>query len=238
MSEATNHPEVTALQRRFCDEFLVDFNATAAYLRAGYKTKPAAAAASASRLLGKLEVAAYLSEKRRLLAEATDFKLERLVQEIKAIALFDPRRLFKSDGSMLPPHEWPDDVAAAVGSVDVDEIVQQVGGRSTVVGYTRKLRPWNKLEALEKGLRLLNAYPEQKKDALPPGTTLVGVVVVPAKQPWVEKRKPAIDGQASQVERAAIPSPAAKAFKVLESGRVSNGETGSTPSPRTVGLRV
>ena len=228
MNEVASHPELTALQKRFCDEFLIDFNATAAYQRAGYKAKSSAAAASACRLMSKPEIVAYLSEKRRLLAEATDFKLERLVKEIKAIALFDPRRLFRSDGSMLPPHEWPDDVAAAVGSVDVDEIIQQVDGRAKVIGYTRKLRPWNKLEALEKGLKLLSAYPEPKKDALPQGATLVGVVVVPAKQPWVDRKKPAIDGQASTVKRTAIPAPSANSFKVLGYRRVSDGETGES----------
>lgn len=51
-------------QRRFADEYLVDFNGTAAYMRAGYKATGAAASAAAARLLANSKVQAYLASRK------------------------------------------------------------------------------------------------------------------------------------------------------------------------------
>lgn len=42
---------LTERQRRFCDEYLIDFNGTQAYYRAGYKAKRDVVAANGSRNL-------------------------------------------------------------------------------------------------------------------------------------------------------------------------------------------
>jgi phage terminase small subunit len=47
---------------------------------------------------------------------------KRVLREIANVAFLDPRRIFAEDGSLLSPHEWPDDIAAAVSSIDVVEI--------------------------------------------------------------------------------------------------------------------
>jgi len=212
MSGVLDAAGLSPIQKRFCDEFLVDFNAKAAYERAGYRARGDSAAACAARLLARPAVSDYLKTRQRQLAEASNLTLERLVQELKAIALFDMRRLFKEDGSMLAPNEWPADVAAAVSSVDVDEITQKVNGQTVIVGCTRKVRVFNKIEALEKGFRLLVAYPEKKEVA--PVAPVVGVVVVPAKTPWQDRHKPAIDVEARRIERTAPLPPKATEFKV------------------------
>lgn len=48
---------LTAIQQRFVDEYLVDLNAKAAYIRAGYRAQGNAAEACASRLLSLAKVA-------------------------------------------------------------------------------------------------------------------------------------------------------------------------------------
>lgn len=184
----------------------------AAAIEAGYSKSTAKARCSelANNEQVKLVTAYFTNQAMK----AHGLTLDALMRQIQCIALSDPRKLYREDGTMLPPHEWPDDVAFAVAGVEVDEITAQVDGKTVSLGYTRKLKQWDKLSAIEKGLKLLNAYPEPKKDALPPGATIVGVVVVPAKQPYQDKRKPVIDGQATKVERAAMPAPKATTFKV------------------------
>ncbi|WP_251278282.1 terminase small subunit, partial [Enterobacter hormaechei] len=61
-------------QRRFADEYLVDFNGTAAYMRAGYKATGAAASAAAARLLANPKVQAYLASRKEelLLSQRVD----------------------------------------------------------------------------------------------------------------------------------------------------------------------
>lgn len=199
-------------QRRFCDEYLVDFNAGAAYQRSGYKSRGRSADACASRLLTKPEVAAYLSERKKVLAAETGLSLARITQELKAIALMDPRKLYDDAGAVLAPKDWPDDVAAAVAGIDVTEISEQRGGKKVRIGQTRKLNLWNKLDAIEKALKLLNAYPERKQDG--PRETIVGVVVLPAKRPYQGHQQQAIEGQARQIQRTQPLPPSTKRFIV------------------------
>jgi phage terminase small subunit len=53
---------LTAKQKRFADEYLIDLNATAAYKRAGYKGQGNSAEVTASRLLSNHKVAKYVQE--------------------------------------------------------------------------------------------------------------------------------------------------------------------------------
>lgn len=52
---------LTAKQKRFCDEYLIDLNATQAAIRAGYS--PKTAAASAARLLRNVKVQEYIAQR-------------------------------------------------------------------------------------------------------------------------------------------------------------------------------
>lgn len=51
---------MTERQKRFCDEYLIDLNATQAAIRAGYS--PRSAASIGERLMRKDEIKAYISE--------------------------------------------------------------------------------------------------------------------------------------------------------------------------------
>jgi len=57
---AKDAQELTAKQRRFADEYLIDLNATAAYKRAGYVGKGNTAEVCASQLLSNPKVAGYV----------------------------------------------------------------------------------------------------------------------------------------------------------------------------------
>lgn len=195
--------------RRFADEFLVDFNATAAYIRAGYKARGDSASSCATKLLARPEVAAYLGQRRQSLTEGADLSLSRLTQELKAIALFDPRKLYDESGVMLPSSAWPDEVAAAVAGIDVAEFSESRDGKKVRIGQTKKLSLWNKLDAIEKALKLLNAYPERKQEG--PRETIVGVVVLPAKQPYQGRLQGPIEGESKRIERSEpLPPPKTK----------------------------
>lgn len=82
--------------KRFCDEYLKDFNATRAY-KAIYPTaKDETAATNGGKLLRNAEVSSYLSEK----LEKTEIKsiasLNDILREITAVAMRKPRKtIFK-----------------------------------------------------------------------------------------------------------------------------------------------
>lgn len=78
---------------RFVDEYLVDLNATAAYLRAGYKAKGNAAEASAARLLRNAKVAAAISEKQAERAQRTEITQDMVLKRWWEIAMADPNEI-------------------------------------------------------------------------------------------------------------------------------------------------
>ena len=77
--------KLTQKQTKFCDEYLIDLNATQAYIRAGYKV--ANAEYSASRLLSNDKVSLYIKEKQDEIAHRNDITVDFVVNGIKDIAL-------------------------------------------------------------------------------------------------------------------------------------------------------
>ena len=59
--------KLTAKQKRFCDEYLIDLNATQAAIRAGYKKETAYS--QGQRLLKNVEVQKHIAEKKRNLLQ-------------------------------------------------------------------------------------------------------------------------------------------------------------------------
>ena len=73
---------LTPKQERFVNEYLIDLNATQAYIRAGYDTKPGPVTMSAaSRLLSNVKVAAAVDERNRAVIEAAAGSAQWIVDE-------------------------------------------------------------------------------------------------------------------------------------------------------------
>lgn len=83
------------------------------------------------------------------LSARAEWAMERVLQEIQLIGTVDIRRAYSESGELLPVNQMPDDVAAAVQSVEVDEIFDGYGTEREKVGDTKKLKLIDKLKALE-----------------------------------------------------------------------------------------
>ena len=79
--------KLTAKQIRFVDEYMVDFNATQAAIRAGYSPKTAAAAAA--RLLRNVNIQAEIARRQKDLQRRTEISQDRVVKELARIAFAD-----------------------------------------------------------------------------------------------------------------------------------------------------
>ena len=107
---------LTQKQKKFCEEYLVDLNGTAAYIRAGYSPKRLAASTHASRLLRKPGVVEYIRTLRREQSGRTKITADRVLRELACMAFSDVRRLHDSSGEPIPVQDLDDDTAAAVQS--------------------------------------------------------------------------------------------------------------------------
>ena len=132
----------------FCLEYIKDENGTRAAIAVGYAKKSASVMACG--LLAKHKVQARLKELRaernaRVLLEGDEILLG-----IKHLAVSDVRRLFDvNTGCVLPMKDWPDDIAVCVSSIEVDEIFAGKHPNRVLVGYTKKIKLWDKPKSQE-----------------------------------------------------------------------------------------
>lgn len=73
----------------------------------------------------------------------------RILNELGSIGLVDIRGLLTDSGGLRDPQEWPDDVARAVQSIEVDDIFDGKGTARECIGQTKKVKLTDKLRALE-----------------------------------------------------------------------------------------
>ena len=147
---------LTAKQQRFVEEYLIDLNATQAATRAGYSEKTARSIGQEN--LTKPEVIEAITAAQAARSERTEIKVDRVVAELAAIGLSDPRRFFTATGELRAIHTLDDEAAAALASV---EVVTKPAGEGAVE-YVHKIKAWDKVSALDKLMRHLGGYaPEQ-----------------------------------------------------------------------------
>lgn len=78
---------LTEKQKRFCEEYLIDLNATQAALRAGYKEKTARSIASEN--LTKPDIQKYLKELMAERSERTEITADNVLKELEKVAFAD-----------------------------------------------------------------------------------------------------------------------------------------------------
>jgi phage terminase small subunit len=124
--------DLSGRRAAFVREYLIDLNATAAYIRAGYKDSPAANK-HAHRLLKDPQVQAAIAAMEAKATEAALTTIQELEQQLERIAHFDIRTVFNADGTVKLPTEWGDDAGAAVECLTVEERVTEADGRKVEV---------------------------------------------------------------------------------------------------------
>ncbi len=75
--------KITPKQEKFCEEYLVDLNATQAAIRAGYSVKTANRIAS--RMLSKVDIQEKIHELQRLAREKAEITKEEILKELSLI---------------------------------------------------------------------------------------------------------------------------------------------------------
>jgi len=78
-----------------------------------------------------------------------EWAVQRVLQEIRSLAFVDIRKLYDSNGQLKAPHEIPADVARAVAGIEVDELFEGSGKERSQVGWTKKVKFYDKVRALE-----------------------------------------------------------------------------------------
>ncbi|HYC33125.1 MAG TPA: terminase small subunit [Gemmatimonadales bacterium] len=136
---------LTPNQERFCQEYLVDLNAAAAYRRAYPDATPKSADAAGPRLLGNVRVAARIAELQAARAERLQVEADDVLRELLVLARSDVRHFEVDDqGHLVLTESAPDQAWRAVASVK--HRITSRGDDFTVREIEYRL--WSKPEAL------------------------------------------------------------------------------------------
>jgi phage terminase small subunit len=109
--------KLTPKQAKFCEEYLIDLNATQAAIRAGYSAKTAEKIAHENQR--KPEIQARVEELRQLQQERTQVTADRVVEKLWKIATFDVRSVVTWDEvkgfEFKPIEDWDESARTVMG---------------------------------------------------------------------------------------------------------------------------
>jgi len=137
---------LTPKMLRFCREYIIDYNGTKAAIRSGYSQKTANE--QAAQLLAKLSIQEEISRLKNEQYKRLQMSADEVLAELSLIARADARKAYNDDGTLKPINELPDEIGKAIASITVDEIFDGKGEDRELVGYTRKVKIFDKVRAL------------------------------------------------------------------------------------------
>lgn len=155
-------------------------NATQASIAAGYSARTAGQQGYI--LLKQPEIQRVIAERQaatqREAERITGVSVERTLRELGRIAYMDPRRLVDEKGNLKALSELDDDTAAAVASVEVEELFEGRGEDRRSIGVVKKVKFWDKNSGIEKAMKHLGQFEKdnaQKPANMAPVFNIVGV---------------------------------------------------------------
>lgn len=151
-------------QKRFCSEYVIDFNATQAAIRAGYSKKTAYS--QGQRLLKKVEIENIIAKLQKDIQERNKMTVDECVSMLSSMAKFDIKDIYDDDGTMKDLNDIPKETRLVIEGLDTDEI--RVEG--VTVGISKKIRLSNRRANIIELMKHLGGYEKdnhQKVDKTP-----------------------------------------------------------------------
>lgn len=153
--------KLTAKQQRFCDEYLIDLNATQAAIRAGYS--PKTAEQLAYQLLQKTSVQNHISELQKKREKRTEITQDSVLHELALIAfakasdyarVVEKDAMVEVDGNMVPVLDEDGNQVKyrTVEPILTEELTEDQKKAIAVIKKGRdgfEIKPYSKIQALE-----------------------------------------------------------------------------------------
>jgi len=140
--------KLTPKQDAFCQEYLIDLNATQAAIRAGYSVKTAGRTASEN--LSKPDIQGRIIELKNKRSERTEINADYVLQRHREIDELDIVEIIKSDMSGFRPlGEWPKAWRISISAIDISELFDYQDGKKELAGLIKKIKWPDKVKNLE-----------------------------------------------------------------------------------------
>ena len=134
--------KLTAKQQRFCDEYLIDLNATQAAIRSGYK-RSEYTDTNANKILENTRVAEEIEKRMAERSKRTGINQDRVILELARIAFVNPQNVIDPEDASVRVDATEDDLAC-IQSVKVKTMDSEKGSSTE-----REVKLADKMRALE-----------------------------------------------------------------------------------------
>jgi phage terminase small subunit len=151
---------LTDKQIRFCEEYLIDLNATQAAIRAGYSEKTAGSIGDEN--LKKPEIKEFIKLKMYERSKRTEITSDMVIQELAKIGFSDIKNYYNSDEAQIEITQLDNKYSAAVSQFKVTE-TEWEGGRKVV----KEFKLHDKVKALEDLGKHLGVFEKDNKQKKP-----------------------------------------------------------------------
>lgn len=146
--------ELTERQKLFCMEYIrCGFNGAQAAINAGYSEK--GSATQASNLLIHPNVQTLINELKKDVGMQIGVSAYEIAREYARIGFSDIRKIFDDNGNLIQIKDIPVDSAANISAVEVFEEFQGKGEQREFIGNTKKVKFYDKVQALDKLAKML-----------------------------------------------------------------------------------
>ena len=162
---------LTPKQQRFCEEYLIDLNATQAAIRAGYSKKTANE--QGARLLVNVSISHYISELKATLREDNKVTAQMVIDELVKIGLANIQDFINGGNSVLELKGLDKNKTAAVAGIKTT-INENTGSITTDLRFHNKVAA---LDLLGKHFGIFERDNDQRKPEVP--TAMQITIVVP-----------------------------------------------------------
>lgn len=138
---------LSAKQMRFCEEYVIDLNATQAAIRAGYSKNSAREQGSVH--LTKPNMQKYISILQKEISERNKITVDECVQLLSKLARFDISEIFDGQGNLKDIH-----------NIDKDALLSLEGVETEIKGeaIVKKVKISNRKQAIDMLMKHLGGY--------------------------------------------------------------------------------
>ena len=155
-------------RQAFCEEYIVDYNGTAAAIRAGYSSK--GADVRATELLNTEAVRTEIDRLKAEKSRRTGVTKERIMEELAKLAFVDHQDVMDEGGKLKPGLVRADSAA-----------IKKIRTRYLPDGsFEQEVELYDKTKALDILNKMIGAYEGKQNQIKLDGQTVRGLVILPA----------------------------------------------------------
>ncbi len=173
------HPGgLTVKQQRFCEEYVIDWNASRAARAVGYPEHEAGYQGHA--LLKNPKIISQIEKIKDKLSELSNVTALRNIIELRKIAYGNAAQFYTDWDEMRPWKELSDDEKAAISEIKTETTTRKVGKDGTITIRNQQVKLQDKIKAIEVLNKMLGFNAAEKLEhKMSPDSLRIGLNAVP-----------------------------------------------------------